>query len=71
MKSSDRFREDGLIIERHETREGPSPYFVAYHLGESRGFFDTVELMAWLRLQEGDDKLLRLRQWLQALSGKS
>lgn len=66
MEKTTRFKQDGVIIERHIVKEGPSPYFIGYHRGQSRGFFCAVEMMGWLRLPEGSETLESLREFLQS-----
>lgn len=66
MAKSERFKRDGLIIERHLSREGPSPYWIAYNGQTSMGFFTEVEMLRWLKLPGGDLRAA-LEEWLDEL----
>lgn len=67
MNKTQRFNQSGLIVERHTTREGPSPYFVAYYKNTSMGFFTEIEMLRWLKLPGGPTRA-SLEQWLDDLT---
>lgn len=67
MAKTQRFIKSGLIIERHTTREGPSPYWVACYGGTSKGFATEIDLLRWLKLPGGDLRAA-LEEWLDDLT---
>lgn len=67
MNKAQRFNQAGLIVERHTSREGPSPYWIAYHNKTSMGFFSEIEMLRWLKLPGGDLRAA-LEQWLDDLT---
>lgn len=67
MAKPERFKHEKLIVERHVSREGPSPYWIAYNGQTSMGFFTEVEMLRWLKLPGGDQRAA-LEDWLDALT---
>ena len=67
MGKTQRFKQSGLIVERHTTREGPSPYWIAYWGRTSMGFHTEIEMLRWLKLPGGDLRAA-LEEWLDDLT---
>ena len=67
---SDKFTADGIIIERRETREGPSPYFIVYYKNTSRLTIDPTSIKRQLKLGRGTETLQRLNEWLESFDKK-
>lgn len=68
---TDSFKSNGLIIERRETREGPSPYFVVYYKNASRIITDVKSIKKQLKLGRGTDTLQQFNGWLETFSPKA
>ena len=67
---SDKFQANGIIIERRETREGPSPYFVIYYKNTSRITTDAASIKKQLKLGRGTETLQNLNAWLESFKPK-
>ena len=67
---TDTFKSNGLIIERRETREGPSPYFITYYKNTSRITTDVKSIKRQLKLGRGIETLQQLNDWLESFSAK-
>lgn len=67
---ADTFNLNGLTIERRETREGPSPYFVTYYKNTSRIFTDVKFIKRFLKLGRGTETLQQLNDWLESFEPK-
>jgi len=67
---ADTFKSNGLIIERRETREGPSPYFVTYYKNTSRITTDVKFIKRQLKLGRGTETLQQLNDWLESFKPK-
>jgi hypothetical protein len=67
---TDTFKSNGLIIERRETREGPSPYFVTYYKNISRITTDVKSIKRQLKLGRGTETLQALNDWLESFKPK-
>ena len=65
MAKPERFKHS-LIVERHVSREGPSPYWIAYNGQTSMGFF--TDRNAALAKLPGGDQRAALEGWLDALT---
>ena len=63
---TDTFKSNGLIIERRESREGPSPYFVTYYKNTSRISTDVKFIKRQLKLGRGTETLQALNDWLES-----
>lgn len=68
---ADTFKCNGLIIERRETREGPSPYFITYYKNTSSLTTDVKSIKKQLKLGRGTETLQQLNEWLETFSKKS
>ena len=68
---TDTFKSNGLIIERRETREGPSPYFVTYYKNTSRITTDVKSIKRQLKLGRGTETLQQLNDWLESFEPKT
>jgi hypothetical protein len=67
---TDTFKCNGLIIERRESREGPSPYFITYYKNTSRITTDVKSIKGQLKLGRGTETLQQLNDWLESFSTK-
>lgn len=67
---TDTFKSNSLIIERRESREGPSPYFVTYYKNTSRIFTDVKSIKRSLKLGRGTETLQQLNVWLESFEPK-
>ena len=67
---SDKFTANGIIVERRETREGPSPYFVTYYKNTSRITTDVKSIKRQLKLGRGTETLQQLNDWLESFKPK-
>ena len=67
---TDTFKSNGLIIERRESREGPSPYFVTYYKNTSRISTDVKSIKRQLKLGRGTETLQQLNDWLESFKPK-
>ena len=67
---TDTFKCNGIIIERRETREGPSPYFVTYYKNTSRITTDVKSIKRQLKLGRGTETLQALNDWLESFKPK-
>ena len=67
---TDTFKSNGLIIERRESREGPSPYFVTYYKNTSRITTDVKSIKRQLTLGRGTETLQALNDWLESFKPK-
>ena len=67
---TDTFKSNGLIIERRESREGPSPYFVTYYKNTSRITTDVKSIKRQLKLGRGTETLQQLNDWLESFKPK-
>ena len=67
---SDKFQANGIIIERRETREGPSPYFVIFYKNTSRITTDASSIKRQLKLGRGTETLQNLNAWLESFDSK-
>ena len=68
---TDTFKSNGLIVERRETREGPSPYFVVYYKNVSRITTDVKSIKKRLKLGRGTNTMQQLDEWLESFSAKA
>ena len=68
---ADTFKCNGLIIERRETREGPSPYFVTFYKNTSRITTDVKSIKKQLKLGRGTETLQQLNAWLESFEPKT
>lgn len=68
---TDTFKSNGLIIERSETREGPSPYFITYYKNTSRISTDVSSIKRQLKLGRGTETLQQLNAWLESFNSKT
>lgn len=68
---TDTFKSNGLIVERRETREGPSPYFIVYYKNASRITTDVKSIKKQLKLGRGTNTLQQLNEWLESFSPKA
>jgi len=64
------FKSNGIIIERRESREGPSPYFVTYYKNTSRTSTDVKSIKRQLKLGRGTETLQQLNDWLESFDSK-
>ena len=67
---TDTFKSNSLIIERRESREGPSPNFVTYYKNTSRIFTDVKSIKRSLKLGRGTETLQQLNVWLESFEPK-
>ena len=67
---TDTFKSNGIIIERRETREGPSPYFVLHYKNTSRITIDVSSIKRQLKLGRGTETLQQLNAWLESFKPK-
>ena len=67
---TDTFKSNGLIIERRESREGPSPYFITYYKNTSRITTDVKSIKRFLKLGRGTETLQQLNAWLESSKSK-
>ena len=67
---TDTFKSNSLIIERRESREGQSPYFVTYYKNTSRIFTDVKSIKRSLKLGRGTETLQQLNVWLESFEPK-
>ena len=67
---TDTFKSNGLIIERRESREGPSPYFITYYKNTSRITTDVKSIKRQLKLGRGTETLQQLNDWLESFKPK-
>ena len=65
------FKSNALIIERRETREGPSPYFVVCYRNTARITSSIKALKSLLKLGRGTETLQQLNDWLETFSPKA
>lgn len=63
---ADTFKSNGLIIERRESREGPSPYFITFYKNTSRITTDVKSIKRFLKLGRGTETLQQLNVWLES-----
>lgn len=68
---SDIFKSNGLYIERRESREGPSPFFVVCYKGTARIASDPKALKRILKLGRGTETLQQVNAWLETFSPKT
>ena len=68
---SDTFKSNGLYIERRETREGPSLYFVVCYKNTARIASDVKAVKRLLKLGRGTETLQQLNDWLETFSPKA
>ena len=68
---SDTFKSHGLYIERRETREGPSPYFVIYYKNTSFFTTDVKSIKKQLKLGRGTETSEHFNEWLESFNKKS
>lgn len=68
--NTDTFKSNGIIIERRETREGPSPYFVTYYKNTSQITTDVKSIKSRLKLGRGTETLQQLNDWLESFQPK-
>ena len=66
-----KFQANGIIIERRETREGPSPYFVIYYKNTSTITTDVKSIKKHLKLGRGTETLQNLNAWLESFEPKA
>lgn len=64
------FKSSGIIIERRESREGPSPYFITYYKNTSRITTDVKSIKRQLKLGRGTETLQQLNDWLESFKTK-
>lgn len=67
---TDKFQANGIIIERRESREGPSPYFIIYYKNTSCITTDVKSIKKQLKLGRGTETLQNLNAWLESFSAK-
>ncbi len=67
---TDTFKCNGIIVERRETREGPSPYFIIYYKNTSRITIDASSVKRQLKLGRGTETLQQLNAWLESFKPK-
>jgi hypothetical protein len=67
---TDTFKLNGLIIERRESREGPSPYFITYYKNTSRITTNVKSIKRFLKLGRGTETLQQLNDWLESFKTK-
>ena len=68
---TDTFKSNGIIIERRESREGPSPYFVIHYKNTSRITVDVSSIKRQLKLGRGTETLQQLNDWLESFEPKT
>ena len=68
---TDTFKSNGIIIERRESREGPSPYFVIHYKNTSRTTIDVSSIKRQLKLGRGTETLQQLNAWLESFEPKT
>lgn len=66
----DKFQVNGIIIERRETREGPSPYFIVYYKNSSTITSDVKSIKKRLKLGRGTTTSQHLEEWLESFNKK-
>lgn len=67
---SDKFTANGISIERRETREGPSPYFVIYYKNTSCITTDVSSIKRLVKIARGTETLQTLNAWLESFQKK-
>ena len=67
---TDTFKSKGIIIERRESREGPSPYFVIHYKNTSRITIDVSSIKRQLKLGRGTETLQQLNAWFESFDSK-
>ena len=68
---TDTFKSNGHYIERRESREGPSPYFVVCYRSIARITSNPKALKSLLKLGRGTETLQQLNAWLETFSPKT
>ena len=68
---TDTFKSNGLYIERRESREGPSTFFVVCYRNSASIASDPKAIKRILKLGRGTETLQQLNAWLETFSPKT